>query len=140
MQMAVPESKSTRRHFSRGPWLVTWTLLLGVLFFTANAIGGNLVNGFVSLGLSLAFAALLYFGTGAGNETIGGLADPGRDERWMMINQRALAFAGTVLVFILIGGALVELANGHDGSPYTEVFGGGVIAYFVAALWLRFRS
>jgi hypothetical protein len=44
----------------------------------------------------------------------------------------------TVVILILIGG--IELANGRDGSPYSEIFGGGVIAFFVAALWLRFRS
>jgi hypothetical protein len=35
---------------------------------------------------------------------------------------------------------VVELANGNDGSPYSELFAGGTIAYFAAALWLRFRS
>ena len=44
-----------------------------------------------------------------------------------MINQRAMAFAGTVLVLVLIGGWVVELARGNDGSPYSEVFAGGVI-------------
>src|SRR5919204_3395311 len=126
MQMTVPESKHPRRHLSRAPWLVIWSLALGVVFFTAAAIGGHLGNGFVSLGLFVAFAAIFYFGSG--NETIGGLAAPRRDERWAMINQRALAFAGTVLVLILIGGWLVELANGKDGSPYSEVMGGGVAA------------
>lgn len=57
-----------------------------------------------------------------------------------MINQRAMAFAGTVLVLVLIGGWVVELARGNDGSPYSEVFAGGVVAYFAAALWLRSRS
>ena len=45
-----------------------------------------------------------------------------------MINQRAMAFAGTVLVLVLIGGWVVELARGNDGSPYSEVFAGGVVA------------
>jgi hypothetical protein len=86
----------------------------------------------------LPISALFYFG--ARNETIGGLAEPRRDERWAMINQRAMAFAGTVVVLILIAGWVIELANGNDGSPYSEIFAGGTIAYFAAALWLRFRS
>jgi hypothetical protein len=79
-----------------------------------------------------------YFG--AGTETIRGLAAPRRDERWAMINQRATALVGTVVILIRIGGWPSELTNGHDGSPYSEVMGGGVIAFFVGATWLRFRS
>jgi hypothetical protein len=140
MEMAMPESKQARRHFFRSPWLVFWTLGLGLAVFIATVIGGHVGNAFVSLGVFVAFAAFLYVGFGAGNETISGLAAPRRDERWAMINQKALAFAGTVLVLILVGGWLVELANGDDGSPYSLIMGGGVVAYFAAALWLRARS
>jgi len=28
----------------------------------------------------------------------------------------------------------------NDGSPHSEVFAGGVVAYFAAALWLGSRS
>jgi hypothetical protein len=108
------------------------------VFFAATAIGGNLTIAFVTLGIFVAFSAVFYFGTR--NETIAGLAEPRRDERWEMINQRAMAFAGTVVILILIGGFVVELANGNDGSPYSEVMAGGVIAYFAGALWLRSRS
>src|SRR5262245_1141525 len=100
MQMAIPESKFTRRRVFRGPWLSIWSLSLGIIFFAAAAIGGNLNwTSFVSLGLFVAFAAVFYFG--AGNETIGGLGSPTRDERWEMINQRAVAVAGTVVILIL---------------------------------------
>jgi hypothetical protein len=138
METVVPESQSARSHLLRGPWLSIWSLFLGVLFFAANVIGGDLGWGLVSLGLFVVFAAVFYFG--GGNETIGGLAAPGRDERWAMINERARAFAGTVVILILIGAWLVEIANGEDGLPYSLVMAGGVIAFFAAALWLRFRS
>jgi len=138
MQMSVPERKSNRNRPHRVPWLVTWTLILGVAFFVATVVGGSVLSGLISLVLFVAFAALLYFGSG--NETIAGLADHRRDERLAMINERSLAFAGSVMILILITGWIVELVNGHDGSPYSEVMGGGVIAYFAAALWLRFRS
>jgi hypothetical protein len=59
---------------------------LGILVFGAMTIGGDLTWGLVELGLFLAVVGLFYFG--ARNETIGGLAAPGRDERWAMINQR----------------------------------------------------
>jgi len=138
MLTAIPESKSAKGQLFRRRWLPVWSLLLGVLIFTAMAIGGNLTWGFVTLGLFLAFSALFWFGEG--NETIGGLAGPRRDERWAMINQRATAFAGTIVILILIGGWVVELAQGHDGSPYSLIMGAATVAYFGAALWLRFRS
>jgi hypothetical protein len=138
MQMAVPEPKGGRRRVARSPWLAIWSLALGILIFTATTIGGDLTWGLVSLGPFVAFAAVFYFG--ARNETIAGLVAPARDERWAMINRRARTFAGTVVILIVIGGWLYELANGHDGSPYSEMIGAGALAYFVAALWLRFRS
>ena len=138
MQMATPEGKPARRPRRNVPWLPIWSLVLGIAIFAAMAAGGNIGRGLVSLGLFAAFAAVFFLGSG--NETIAGLATPRSDERWAMINQRSLAFAGVVLVLILVAGWIVELANGHDGSPYTEVMGGGAVAYFAAALWLRFRS
>jgi hypothetical protein len=138
MQMAVPESKWGRRRFSRSPWLAIWSLALGILIFAATTIGGNLRGGLVSLVPFVAFAAVFYFG--ARNETIAGLTAPARDERWAMINRGARTVAGTLVILIVIGGWLYELASGRDGSPYVEMIGAGAIAYFVAALWLRFRS
>ena len=137
MEMAIPESKYMRRPF-RGRWLPLWSLSLGGILSAAIAIGGNLTVALINLGIFAGFSALFYLG--AGNETIGGIAAPRRDERWAMINQRAMAFAGTVVVLGLVGGWVVELVNGNDGSPDSELFAGGTIAYFAAALWLRFRS
>jgi hypothetical protein len=138
MEMAIPESENTRRSPLRGRWLPIWALTLGVVVSAAIALGGNLTVALINLGLFVAFAALFYFGVG--NETIEALAAPGRDERLAMINRRAMAFAGTVVVLGLIGGWVVELANGNDGSPYSELFAGGTIAYLASALWFRFRS
>jgi hypothetical protein len=138
MWMDAIESKPMRHEIFRGPWLAIWSLFLGLLVSAATVIGGNLTIGLVTFGLFAAFAAVLYFGRR--NETIAGISSPRRDERWAMINQRAMAFAGTLVVLALIGGWIVELAMGDDGSPYSEVFLAGTIAYFAAALWLRSRS
>lgn len=138
MWMDVAEMKPARHEMFRGPWLAIWSLFVGLLVSAATVIGGNLTIGLVTFGLFVAFAAFLYFGSR--NETIAGLTYPRRDERWEMINQRAMAFAGTIVVLALIGGWIVELARGNDGSPYWEIFTGGTVAYFAAALWLRSRS
>ena len=115
------ESKPMRHQIFKGPWLSIWSLAVGILVSGATVIGGNLTIGLITLALFVAFAAIFYFG--GRNETIAGLAAPRRDERWEMINQRALAFAGTVVILVLIGGWVVELANGNDGSPYAEILG-----------------
>jgi hypothetical protein len=138
MWMDAVESKSMRHQLSRRPWLSVWSLVLGIVVSGAMVIGGSVTTGLITFGLFVAFAAVFYFGRR--NETIAGLSAPGRDERWEMINQRALGFAGTIMILILVGGWIIELANGNDGSPYSEVIGGGAIAYFGAALWLRSRS
>ncbi len=138
MEMAIPESKHRRHSLFRGRWLPVWSMLLGVVLSTAIAIGGNLTAGLINLGVFAVFSALFYFG--AGNETVGGIASPRRDERWEMIHERAMAVAGTVIVLGLIVAWVIDLANGNDGSPYSEIFAGGTIAYFAMALWLRSRS
>ena len=138
MEMAIPETKHTRHSLYRGRWLPVWSMSLGVVLSVAIVIGGNLTAGLINLGVFAMFSAFFYFG--AGNETVGGIAAPRRDERWEMIHERAMVFAGTVIVLGLIAAWVVDLANGNDGSPYSEIFAGGTIAYFATALWLRSRS
>ena len=64
-------------------------------------------------------AALFLFGSRS--ETLQGLGGPGRDERWAMIDLGATAFSGLVLIGLVIGMWLYEIANGRDGSPYGQL-------------------
>jgi hypothetical protein len=118
--------------------LSVWSLALGLVISGAIVIGGNLTSGLITFAAFVVFAAFFYFG--GRNETVAGIASPTRDERWEMINQRALAFSGTVVTLILIVGWVVEVLQGNDGSPYAEIVGGGALAYLAGALWLRSRS
>ena len=63
-----------------------------------------------------------------------------RDERWAMIDTRATAFSGIVVIVALVGTWLYELAQGGDGSPYGQFMAVAGIAYVVAVAWFRFRS
>jgi hypothetical protein len=132
------ESRRMKRRIFRGPWLSVWSLALGLVISAAIVIGGNLTSGLITLAAFVVFAAFFYFG--ARNETVEGIGSPARDERWEMINQRALAFTGTVVTLILIVGWIVEVLQGQDGSPYAEIVGGAALAYLGAALWLRSRT
>ena len=46
----------------------------------------------------------------AGSETLAGLAGPGRDERWERIDIHATALTGGLLILVIIGAWLVEVA------------------------------
>ena len=84
-------------------------------------------------------AALFYFGARR-SETLAGIGGPARDERWEKIDLHATALAGLVLVLVIIGAFLVEVAQGRDGSPYSALGAIGGVAYIAAVALLRWRS
>lgn len=73
-------------------------------------------------------AALFYFG-GRRSETLAGIGGPARDESWERIDVHATAMAGLVLVVVIIGCWLVEVTQGRDGRPFTELGTVGGLAY-----------
>jgi hypothetical protein len=120
-------------------WMPGFSLGLGLLVFGAFAIGGDVVSGIIGFGVM----ALLALGVALGgphSETIDGLSGPRRDERWAMIDLRATAFAGMVVLVAVIGGWLYEVANGEDGNPYGLLAALGGIAYLGAVALLRWRG
>ncbi len=101
-------------------------------------IGGDVRNAVVSLAIMTAFAALILFG--GRSETIRGLRGDGRDERFRQIDVAATAIAGIVVITAIIGAFLVDVARGHDGSPYAQLGAIAGIAYLVAVVVLRLRG
>jgi hypothetical protein len=129
MKMAMPRSK----------WfLPAFCVAMGVVLLVASWIGDDVRNGLYFLAWLSGFGLVILL---AGrSETIRGLRGDGRDERFRTIDINATAFAGTVLVFALIGAWVVELARGHDGSPYGELMAVGGVAYLAAIAFMRWRS
>lgn len=80
------------------------------------------------------------FALGGRNETIRMLRGDGRDERWALIDVRATAFAGMVIIVILAGAAFWEMAHGRTPEPFAPVLCAGAVSYAAALLWLRRRS
>jgi hypothetical protein len=115
-----------------------FSLFLGALVFGAFAIGGDLTDALLSLPIFAGIAALFFFARRS--ETIQGLGGPGRDERWALIDLSATAAAGGVLIAVIIGCWLVEIAKGQDGSPYGQLGAVAGIAYILAIAVLRLRS
>jgi drug/metabolite transporter (DMT)-like permease len=119
-------------------FLPLFCVVLGAAVFVAQWIGGNPRSGLIS------FASLAVFGglilVGGRSETVRGLRGDGRDERFRMIDIHATAIAGVVLICTLIVVWLVELARGHDGSPYGQLMAVAGIAYLGAIAFMRWRG
>jgi len=115
-----------------------FSLFMGALVLTAFAIGGDVKNGLLAIPLFAGIAAVFFFARR--NETIQGLGGPGRDERWALIDLSATAATGAVLIAVIIGCWLVEIAKGHDGSPYGQLGAVAGVAYILAVAILRKRG
>jgi len=115
-----------------------FSLFMGALVLTAFAIGGDVKNGLFAIPLFGVIAAVFFFARK--NETVQGLGGPGRDERWAMIDLSATAATGAVLIAVIIGCWLVEIAKGHDGSPYGQLGAVAGVAYILAVAILRKRG
>ena len=130
---------ATSRPFYRSRWwMPLFSVFLGLLILGAFALGGNVRDGLMSFGVMLALAAAILLGSRS--ETVRGLAGPGRDERWAMIDIHATALTGMVLVTVIIGAWLVEIARGEDGMPYSALGAVGGVVYVLFVLFLRRRS
>lgn len=124
---------------TRSRWfLPLFAVALGVVMFAAQWIGGDPVDGLGSLGIMSAFGALVLFG--GRSETIRGLRGDGRDERFRQIDIHATAIAGLAVITAIIIAFLIELAHGHNGSPYAWLGAVGGLAYLVAIVVLRLRG
>ena len=120
-------------------WMPLFSLFLGAVMFAAFAIGGSVGDGVYAFAVMAVLAGVFAFGARR-SETLGGLGGPGRDERWEMIDLRASAAAGLVLILVVIGAWLYEIARGHDGSPYGQLGAIAGVAYVIAVAVLRWRS
>ena len=128
---------------TRSWWFNKWVqpaiaLVLGLVMWAAFWAGGDPVVGLISFTIMAAFGALLLFG--GRSEMVRGMRGDGRDERWAMIDLRATALAGLVVITAVIVAFIVEIAHGQDGSPYTWLGALGGVAYLVGLLIGRWRS
>ncbi len=87
----------------------------------------------------LAFGAIVLI-TGRFSETVRGLRGDGRDERWVMLDLRATAGAGIVLILAILAGAVFEIAHGRSGMPYAGLGAVGGVAYLVLVAIQRIRG
>ena len=124
---------------TRSKWfLPLFAVALGFAMLAVEWIGGSPSGGLIALGIMTAFGLLVLLG--GHSETIRGLCGDGRDERFRQIDVAATAIAGLVVIAAIIVAFMVEVARGHDGSPYTWLGAIAGLAYLVAVVVLRVRG
>ena len=123
----------------RSKWfLPLFSLGLGVVVLAVSWAGGSLSSGLISLAVMAGFG--LFILLAGRSETIRGLRGDGRDERFAQIDLQATAVAGLVLIVTLIVAWLIEIAQGHSGSPYTWLCAIGGLSYALAVAFFRWRG
>jgi hypothetical protein len=124
---------------TKSKWFLPgFCVVAGAAVFAAQWIGGDAGSGLISWAILAVFGLLIL--VAGRSETVRGLRGDGRDERFRMMDIHATAFTGIVLVLAVIGAWLVELARGHDGSPYGQLGAIGAIAYLGAIAFMRWRG
>ena len=138
----MPTEKPTEKQTTR-PDATRWItpavgVLIGVAYLAAGWAAGNLTFGLTGLAIMIAVSAALVLAARR-SETVRGLLDH-RDERISAIDLRATAVAGMVVIALVIGAFVVEIARGEDGMPYAWLGAAGGIAYVLAVLVQRVRG
>ena len=129
-----------RRPASRVRWVTPiFSLVAGIAFWIACAIGGHPGTGAVSFAVLAAFGSIFVFG--GRSETVRAMRGDGTDERWRSIDLRSTAVSGMAMGGFCIVASLVELARGvQSGGPYPTICAIGGVAYLIAYFALRRRS
>ena len=124
---------------TKSKWFVpAFCVVLGVIVFVAQWIGGDPRSGLVSFAILAVFGVLILLG--GRSETVRGLRGDGRDERFRQIDIHATALAGLAVIFAVIVAFIVELARGHDGNPYGWLGAIGGLTYIAAIIVFRIRG
>ena len=101
--------------FTRSRWFaLALCVALGGIVLLAGWLGGQLASGLIGLGVMTCFG--LFVALASGRETIRGLRGDGRDERFALIDIKATAITGHVLIIAVVIGFLVEIARGHSAT------------------------
>jgi multisubunit Na+/H+ antiporter MnhB subunit len=132
--------QTLRDTYRRSRWFMpTFALALGVVFFVAQWIGDDPGGGLASFAIMAAFAVVLVLLEGR-SASIAIMRRPAQDERARSIDLAATAFAGIVVITVLIAAVMVQLARGEDPSPYAQLGAVAGVAYLVALVAMQRRG
>jgi peptidoglycan biosynthesis protein MviN/MurJ (putative lipid II flippase) len=112
-------------------------LVIGIVYQVGFALGGPL-DGAIALSIMVAFSVVIAL-AGRRSETVRGLLDR-RDERITGIDLKATAIAALAMCVAVLIGFVVEVAQGHTGSPYVIIGVVGGLSYSAAVVYFRIRT
>lgn len=128
------------RMMHRSKWLVPgFSVGMGLVFLAVQWANDDPGGGLVSLAIMVAFAAALVVFSGRSG-VMEVMRNPQADERSAMLDLRATAFAGLVVITAIIAMVFYELARGNDPSPYAQLGAVAGVAYLAALVVLQRRS
>lgn len=132
--------QTLRDTYRRSRWFMpAFALALGLVFLAAQWIGDDPTGGLVSLAIMAGFAAvLLALESRSGTAAI--MTRPAQDERARSLDLAATAFAGVVVIAVILAAVMVQLARGEDPSPYVQLGAVGGVAYLVALFGMQRRG
>lgn len=119
-------------------FLPAFCVVLGCAFLAAEWLGGSARGGLYALAFMTALGLAILLG--GRSETVRGLRGDARDERFRMMDVHASAFAGNVLIVVLIVLALTRLARGEDIDPYSQLLAVAGVSYVAAVAFMRWRG
>jgi hypothetical protein len=119
-------------------WAVPGAAVIGgFAYLVAGVLGDDLRFGIVGLAVMLG-VAIVFVAASRWSETAAGLRDR-TDERINEIDRSASLVAGMTVLLVVLMMFVVEIAQGKDGSPYSQLAAVAGVTYTVALVWLRFR-
>ena len=128
----------TRQVPRRTRWAIPATaVVIGLAYLVAGLARRRPGFGVFGLVLMLAVAAAFVLAARR-SETVAGLIDR-RDERINSLDRDASLIAGMTVLPPVLAMFVVELAQGHDGSPYAALGALGGVSYVAALAFLRLR-
>ena len=112
-------------------------VLAGGAYLVAGVVGGDVSFGVVGLVLMLGAGGVFVLAA-RWSETVAGLRDR-TDERINEIDRSASLTAGMAVLLAVLVMFVVEIAQGKDGSPYSQLGALGGLSYVASLTWLRYR-
>jgi hypothetical protein len=111
---------------------------MGAAMFAASAANDKPFLGAAMAGIMVLYAALLL--VGGRSQTVRVLRGQKDDERVALVDLRANAFAGYVLVSAVLIGFLQALVRDVDPFPYSLLGAIGGVSYLIGLAWFRWRG
>ena len=134
--MTTTKTKLPRR---RSLSTVAAGLLGGVLIMAAALQqGAPIWSAVLGFAIVAGYAALLYVFQ-ARNDTLGTLAGNPVDERWGLINSRAMEVAATCAAGVAVGGYIVTEFAGKDNWQFALMAVVVGLGYLAGVVWFRRR-